>query len=274
MRRDGVHHARELGVRQRKWLLDEHGFAALEGRARERSVRVMAGCDEQRIDIVVVEDGLGADRCVRKPEPALRVDRSQRAAGRDVHEVDVRCGRKVRQQHRRRVVTGADEPDPQWSSGARDRATGCPCRRRLDRNRTRGDRRQRARILEQVADAAHAAGHQAGIDLGCDVDGERLRHEGLDVEEVTREQIDEAREIAPFRPADIGRRIVDALELVAVVVSPGSVGAREADVELLVVVGVPREIEAALPDVHDPGAVPSERAPRARPARSRYRRRR
>ena len=81
---------------------------------------------------------------------------------------------------------------------------------------------------------------------------------GLDVEEVTREQIDEAREIAPFRPADIARRIVDALELVAVVVSPGSVRAREADVELLVVVGVPREIEAALPDVHDPGAVASD----------------
>ena len=166
----------------------------------------MAGRDEQRIDVVIVQNGLGADRCVRKPEPALRVDRSERAAGRDVHEVDIGRGRKVRKQHRRRVVAGADEADAQWSSGARDRTTGCTCRWCLDRNRARGDGRQWARILEQVADAAHAAGHQARIDLGCGVDGERVRHEGLDVEEVTGEEIDEAREISSFRPADIRPR--------------------------------------------------------------------
>jgi hypothetical protein len=37
-RGDGVDHAGELGAGQRKGLLDKDGLAALESRARERSV--------------------------------------------------------------------------------------------------------------------------------------------------------------------------------------------------------------------------------------------
>ncbi len=72
------------------------------------------------------------------------------------------------------------------------------------------------------------------------------------------EQVEEAPEVAPLGPAHVTRGVVDALELVAVVVAARAVGAREPDVELLLVVGVPRQVEPGLADVDDARTVPRE----------------
>ena len=73
-----------------------------------------------------------------------------------------------------------------------------------------------------------------------------------------REEVQEALDVAPLGPADVARRVVDALELVPVVISPRTVGPGEADVQLLVVVGVPGQIQPGLADVDDAGAVPGQ----------------
>ena len=96
------------------------------------------------------------------------------------------------------------------------------------------------------------------VDLGRLFDREHRRHERVEVQAAAGDQIEEAREVAPLRPAHVADWVVDAVELVPVVVATGPVRTREADVELLLVVGVPREIEPALPDVDDSGTVARE----------------
>ncbi len=54
-------------------------------------------------------------------------------------------------------------------------------------------------------------------------------------------------------------RIIDAALLVERVVSPGAIGAREPDIELLVVEFVPRQVQRALADIDDPAAVTQQR---------------
>ena len=79
-----------------------------------------------------------------------------------------------------------------------------------------------------------------------------------DVDRTVGEQVQEAGQVAALGPANVAGRVVDALELVAVVVPARTVGPGEADVQFLVVVGVPRQVESGLADVHHPGPVPRE----------------
>src|SRR5262249_59654471 len=81
-------------------------------------------------------------------------------------------------------------------------------------------------------------------------------YQRADLDLLAGDQVKEALKVAPLRPADVARRVVDALELVTVVVPPWSVRPGEADVEFFVVVGIPRQVQAGLADIDDPGAVP------------------
>ena len=96
---------------------------------------------------------------------------------------------------------------------------------------------------------------EARIYRGRLLDRERARDEEFDRERFALDKVDEAGEVAALCPTDVARGVVDAVELVPFVVTARSVRAREADVELLLVVRVPREVEAGLADVDNPGAV-------------------
>ena len=112
------------------------------------------------------------------------------------------------------------------------------------------------RVLEQDADRLELAGLQVLVDLG------RLRHredavdERRDLELVPGDQVEEGLQVPLLGPADVPGRVVDAVELVAGVVPAGPVGPGEPDVEFLLVVGVPGQVELHLADVDDPARGP------------------
>ena len=72
---------------------------------------------------------------------------------------------------------------------------------------------------------------------------------------VARDQVEERLQVPLLGPADVAGRVVNAVELVPGVVPARPVGPGEPDVEFLLVVGVPRQVELHLADVDDPGAV-------------------
>ncbi len=111
------------------------------------------------------------------------------------------------------------------------------------------------RVLEEEADAGQRARAQLLVDLGRVRDREDPRHQRRHVDLLAGDQVDEALEIAALGPADVAGRVVDALQLVPVVVPAGAVGPGEPDVEFLVVVRVPGQVELGLADVDDPGPV-------------------
>ena len=80
----------------------------------------------------------------------------------------------------------------------------------------------------------------------------------LDLDVLARDEVQEAFQVAALGPADVAGRVVDALKLVPFVIPARSVGPGEPDVEFLVVVGVPGQIQAGLADVDDAGAVPGQ----------------
>ena len=117
---------------------------------------------------------------------------------------------------------------------------------------------RRGRVLEQDAHRLERARGQVGVDGGRVLQREDAGDERLHLDLLARDQVEEALQVAPFGPADVAGGVVDALELVSVVVAPGSVGPGEPDVEFLVVVGVPGQVQLGLADVHDAGAVPGQ----------------
>ena len=127
-------------------------------------------------------------------------------------------------------------------------------------------------VLEQHAHRVHRARGHAGVDGGRLVQREPAGDEGFHLDLLARDEVEEALQVAPLRPPHVTRRVVDAVELVAVVVAPGAVGPGEPDVEFLVVVGVPRQVQARLADVDDVRPVPGQPGggldrPVGRPAR-------
>src|SRR5215218_4140165 len=86
-------------------------------------------------------------------------------------------------------------------------------------------------VFEEEADSREGAGAQLLVDV-CGVgDGEGVGYQGADVDLFAGDQVDEAFEVAAFGPADVAGRVVEALQLVAVVVPAGSVRPGEPDVE-------------------------------------------
>ena len=263
--------ARQLLVAERQRLLDVDRLAALESGADEVGVGAVPGGHEHGVEAVVLDHrpGLGAGGL--EAEGTLGVDARQRPCRGDPDQRDVVGGGQAGQQHRRGVAAGADDaqahravagpgpPGGAGSGGARgvhaDRSRAVP-----------------GRVGQQVADPGDPAGAQPLVDLRRLGDRVVARDERCDVEGAVGQQREEAGDVALLGPAHVAQRVVDAVELVAVVVAARAVGAREPDVELLLVVGVPGQVEARLADVDDAGPVASQ--PRgeldglvARPAR-------
>ena len=99
---------------------------------------------------------------------------------------------------------------------------------------------------------------QPVIDIRCFVDRMDAGDQGSNVYRTIHQEVQEAAKIAALGPANVAGRVVDALELVTDVVATRPIGPREADVQLLVVVGVPGQVEARLSDVHHAGTVPRQ----------------
>ena len=204
----------------------------------------------------VAQHGLGAGGDVGEAEPALGVGRRQRPVGGHVGQPHgVQLG-QVGQQHRRGVVARPDEAHGQRALLGR---RGGPARGRDHRaHGARRGLRHRGRVLQQHPHRGHRARGQALVGRGGLLDRERAGDQGLDLDLLVRQQVKERLDVAPLGPPDVARRVVDALQLVALVVPAGAVGPGEPDVQLLVVVGVPGQVEPGLADVDDPGPVPGQ----------------
>src|SRR5207247_6428524 len=148
-----------------------------------------------------------------------------------------------RKQHRGGVIARADEADGQLLASWSVRPLRSPGRDGRDADADQAANRPgqaigvRRRVLEQDADRLQRAGGQVGVDRAGVVHRERAGYERRDLEILAREQVQEALQVTALGPADIAGRVVDALELVPVVIPARSVGPGEPDVELLVVVG-------------------------------------
>ena len=174
--------------------------------------------------------------------------------------------RQMRQQHRRRVVTRADEPDRQLPG--RSAAAAAPAAAETGIAGLSAARSPPgARILEQDADGRERAGGEIVRTPGGALQREDAGNERLDLEVLVGDEVEEAGEVAPLGPADVAGRIVDAVKLVAVVIAARAVRPGEPDVEFLVVVGVPGQVQAGLADVHHPRAVARQSAPLSPPDR-------
>src|SRR6185295_11015866 len=132
---------------------------------------------------------------------------------------------KVGQQHRRRVVAGADEADRQLPF-ARAAWCGRPGGRGWDSTAYRrllGVGRG-CGILKQNPHGGQRAGGQIVVDSSRLIYREDSGDERLNLDFSAGDEIEEALKVAPFGPADVSRRVVNALKLVAVIVPAGTVG--------------------------------------------------
>ena len=149
------------------------------------------------------------------------------------------------------------EPGP---FGACDPGRGGACRHGADQagGGPGHGLRIRRRVGEQDPDRLQRAGGQVGVDRDRVLHRERAGDQRPDLEVLAGQQVQEALQVAAFGPADVAGRVVDALQLVPVVVPARAVGPGEPDVEFLVVVGVPGQVELGLADVDHPGPVPGQ----------------
>ena len=257
---DGLGDLVGLLAGQRQRLLDEDRLAGLQRPAYQLGMRGVPVTMKIASSDSSVEDGVRVRRRRGEAELLLRVDRAQRLGGGDVREVRGGQLGQVRQQHGGCVVPGADEADRHPVLRPRDSSEPCgvfaPSQHLLCR-RGRGAF-GRNRVLEQHADGLELAGLQVLVDLG------RLGHredpvdQRPDLKLVAGDQVEEGLQVPLLGPADVAGRVVDAFELVTGVVPAGPVGPGEPDVEFLLVVGVPRQVEPHLADVDDPGPVPGQ----------------
>ncbi len=106
-------------------------------------------------------------------------------------------------------------------------------------------------VLEEVPDSAQVSRAQPFVH------GDRIRerkdagHKRLDRQCPASDEVHEAFQVPALGPANVARWIVHSGKLVNVVVATRAVGPREPDVQLLVVVGVPRQVQLELADVDD-----------------------
>ena len=113
-------------------------------------------------------------------------------------------------------------------------------------------------VRQQESDTLQGARTEPVVDVRGLLDGVDARYQRRHVHRTVGQQIQEAGQVAALGPAHVASRVIDAVEFVAVVVSTRSVGSGKADVQLLVVIGVPRQVEPRLPDVDHPSSVPGK----------------
>ena len=94
------------------------------------------------------------------------------------------------------------------------------------------------------------AGEQLVGLLGA-LEREAVGDEGIRVDLAGGHQLEERLDVAALGPAHVAGRVVVAVELVGGVVAAWSVGARQPQVELAIVVGSAREVELDVADDHD-----------------------
>ena len=80
-------------------------------------------------------------------------------------------------------------------------------------------------VLEEMSHAMEASVAQLRVDVLGIGDGMGSGDEGADLHRAPRQQVEEALEVASLGPAHVAHGVVDALQLIAVVVAPGTVGA-------------------------------------------------
>src|SRR6478752_4868036 len=166
----------------------------------------------------------------------------------------------MRQQHRGGIVTRSDEADANASrpwypgpGGSHRFGVRAGLDRPFGRLRVR-----RQTVGQQKPDALEGTRAEPAIDVGRILDGVGARDQRPHVHRTVREQIEEAGQVTALGPANVARWVVHAFEFVAIVVSTRTVGTGEADVQLLFVICVPRQIESRLADVDHSGPVPRE----------------
>ncbi len=256
---DRREHTGQFVPGQRQRLLHEHRLAGQQRLAGQFGVRAVPGDDEHRVDGPVAEHGVEIGGRPGEAELALRVGRGQRRRGDDGRQLDAVALCQVRQQHRRRVVSRAHEREPHRRPGGSGRTALHVHRGHGHRRRLRLLRSPRGlRVPEQHRHGLQIAVLQAPVRLHGVVEVGDVGDQRLHVDAAAGEEIEEARQIAALGPAHVADRVVPPLQLVLRVVTAGSVTAGEPDVELLLVVRVPGQVQTALADVDDPAAVPAE----------------
>src|SRR5437762_13350367 len=109
--------------------------------------------------------------------------------------------------------------------------------RRLERLETSS-----LRVLKNDPDVRGVRGEEVVIDLGGIEERDVARRERLQIEPATRHQVETRVEVPLLRPADVSDGIIAGGPLVAGVVAAGTVGTRKADVQFLLVEGLPRQV--------------------------------
>ena len=168
----------------------------------------------------------------------------QRSGRCDLDEVHIRSAGEKREEHRRGVVAGADDTQPHHRSINGRRGFG-----REPVFHGHAVHRSCIGVAEEDPDSLDLVFAEALVDLDGPVERVDLGDQASDVTAPISHQIEERLHVPPLGPAYVADRVVHTLFLIDRVVPARAVRAREAQVEFLLVVLVPRKVEVALADV-------------------------
>ena len=219
-------------------LLDEDVLAGRQRPRRKLGVGAVAGGDEHGVDGRIIEQRLKVGGAVVEPELFCLLLRVQ-ARGRDQpDELRPVVGLHVRDEVQRRVVARPHEPDAQGVA------------RHVSGSRLETDDvllRLRYVVIQHDTDVRLIAvlDELVGIERVREV--KPMRRERIDVELALGHEREDGLHVALLRPPHVVVRVVDPALLVRRVVAPRAVRHRDLDLQLLVVVGIAR-------DVHPHGA--------------------
>ena len=146
---------------------------------------------------------------------------------------------------------------------ARPRAEPVGGRGAATATRSDGGRGPR-RVAQQDRHAARLVERRVGLDAA--LERELVGHQRLEPDAPGRDLVEEVRDQPPLRPADVADRVVVALDLVLRVVAPRPVGARQPQLQLLLVERAARHVEADVADHRHDRAIARELGRRARSA--------
>ncbi|OQC68554.1 MAG: hypothetical protein BWX50_01209 [Euryarchaeota archaeon ADurb.Bin009] len=245
------HPPEPFGVRCKRFL-HEDVFAGGKRIDRHRSVEIVSGRYQHRIDPGIVEDRAVVGRAVGKP--VLLCDRLRREPrrGRDTGKVHREPG-EVRVEGALGVDSGADAPD-------RPRPG-----RHLPRNRpgeagdgAGGARAVRA-ILQQDADVPLSPGTDQVVGLRRAIEREGMGDQAVEVDPLLPHQFKERLHVPPLRPPDVDRVVYPPLLVVSVVAS-GAVGPGDDDLRLFLVEDIAGHVHPHVPDDDDPALIPDQAA--------------